>query len=82
MADWSKVERYVRMKGGLEDVMELDRVNALEQPMMRLGGLAKKLDQMAKNDTDFARFAASTNLFRSLQNLVHHLHKTAQEKKG
>jgi hypothetical protein len=82
MADWSKIERYVRMHGGIEDVMELDRVNSIEQPMVRLGGLAKKLDQMGKKDPEFGKFAASTNLFRSLQELVLQLHKKSQEKKG
>jgi hypothetical protein len=80
MVDWSKIERYMRMNGGLEDVMELDRVNAIEQPLVRLGGLAKKLDQMAKRDDEFARFAAGTNLFGSLKELVINLHKQSQER--
>lgn len=75
--DWSRLEAYIRAQG-LQDVMEFDRLNAAEQPMMRLAAMAKKIDFMCKRDPEFAKFAAANNLFSALQSLVLYLHKNGQ----
>lgn len=78
MADWAKVESYVRLQG-LADLLEFDRANVAEQPMVRLAALAKKIDALCKRDPEFAKFASGTGLFSSLQGLVKSLQKLQAE---
>ena len=78
MADWAKVESYIRLQG-LQDLLEFDRANVADQPMVRLAALAKKIDALCKRDPEFAKFASGTGLFSSLQELVKFLHKRQAE---
>ncbi len=78
MADWPKVESYIRLQG-LQDLLEFDRANVADQPMVRLAALAKKVDALCKRDPEFAKFASGTGLFSSLQELVKSLHQRQSE---